>query len=375
MVGIGPAGAGKTTAMRAVAEAWRTTGRRVIPLAPSATAAEVLGAELGCRAENLHKFRHTHDTAPTGRPDDPWFVLEPGDLVLVDEAGMAGTRNLDWLTHYARERGAVVRLLGDPAQLTSVEAGGMLRLLAHDAGAVELTDLHRFTDPDEATATIGIREGRPEALDFYLTHDRVHAGSTDAMLEPPTTPGNTTPAPAAAASSSPHPASDVTALNLRARTARIAAGTRQPRPASSSATAPPPASATSSSPAATNASSPAATARTFVKNGDTWTVERDAPQRRPHRPQRQHDTGVVRLPRSYVESARRARLRHHRRTSPGPHRRHRPRPRRRHHDPRSALRRRHPRTRPAPTSTCRTSNYSDSTPNDHQHQASTRWTS
>ena len=177
VVGIGPAGAGKTTAMRAVAEAWRTTGRRVIPLAPSATAAEVLGAELGCRAENLHKFRHAHDTAPTGRPDDPWFVLEPGDLVLVDEAGMAGTRNLDWLTHYARERGAVVRLLGDPAQLTSVEAGGVLRLLAHDAGAVELTDLHRFTDPDEANATLGIREGRPEALDFYRTHDRVHAGS------------------------------------------------------------------------------------------------------------------------------------------------------------------------------------------------------
>ena len=57
VVGIGPAGTGKTTAMRAVAETWRTTGARVIPLAPSATAAEVLGAELGCRAENLHKFR------------------------------------------------------------------------------------------------------------------------------------------------------------------------------------------------------------------------------------------------------------------------------------------------------------------------------
>ena len=68
---------------------------------------------------------------------------------------MAGTRHLDWLTRYARERGAVVRLLGDPAQLTSVEAGGALRLLAHDAGAVELTDLHRFTDPAEATATLG----------------------------------------------------------------------------------------------------------------------------------------------------------------------------------------------------------------------------
>jgi hypothetical protein len=132
---------------------------------------------------NLHKFRHTHDTAATGRPDDAWFVLGPGDLVLVDEAGMAGTRNLDWLTHYARERGAVVRILGDPAQLGSIEAGGTLRLLAHDAGAVELSDLHRFADPDERKATIGCREGRPEALDFYLTRDRIDSGSTDAMLE------------------------------------------------------------------------------------------------------------------------------------------------------------------------------------------------
>lgn len=59
----------------------------------------------------------------------------------------------------------------------------MLRLLAHDTGAVELTDLHRFIDPDESTAPIGIREGRAEALDFYLRHDRAHSGSTDAMLE------------------------------------------------------------------------------------------------------------------------------------------------------------------------------------------------
>ncbi len=142
VVGIGPAGAGKTTAMKALTQLWRTTGRRVIPLAPSAAAADVLRDELGCRTENLHKFRHTHATARLAmdrQPADEWFQLQPGDLVLVDEAGMAGTRNLDWLTSYARERGAVVRLLGDPAQLSSVEAGGALALLAGDTDAVELT--------------------------------------------------------------------------------------------------------------------------------------------------------------------------------------------------------------------------------------------
>ena len=134
VVGIGPAGAGKTTAMRAVAEAWRTTGRRVVPLAPSAAAAEVLATELGCRAENLHKFQHAHTEDQS--VDDAWFTLQPGDLVLIDEAGMAGTRKLDWVVRYARERGAVVRLLGDPSQMSAVEAGGALRLLVNDVGAV-----------------------------------------------------------------------------------------------------------------------------------------------------------------------------------------------------------------------------------------------
>jgi ATP-dependent exoDNAse (exonuclease V) alpha subunit len=301
VVGIGPAGAGKTTAMRAVAEAWRTTGRRVIPLAPSATAAEVLGAELGGRAENLHKFRHTHNTAPTGRPEDPWFVLEPGDLVLVDEAGMAGTRNLDWLTHYARERGAVVRLLGDPAQLTSVEAGGMLRLLAHDAGAVELTDLHRFADPDEATATIAIREGRPEGLDFYRTHNRVHSGSTDAMLEAAynawaydTRAGRRSLLIATSSS-------DVTALNVRARATRIEAGLVS----TAGVELRDGTIAGVGDLIVTRRNQRQLTSRdgtTFVKNGDTWTVQRVHWNGGLTIRSKRHGKGGVRLPRRYVES-------------------------------------------------------------------------
>ena len=79
-VGIGPAGAGKTTAMRAFAAAWHTGqagdgtrngagGGRVVPLATSAKAAQVLGDELGVRAENLHKFLHEND--PDLRPAGP----------------------------------------------------------------------------------------------------------------------------------------------------------------------------------------------------------------------------------------------------------------------------------------------------------------
>jgi ATP-dependent exoDNAse (exonuclease V) alpha subunit len=133
VVGIGPAGAGKTTAMRALSDAWQSNGGRVVALASSSKAAEVLGAELGLRADNLHKFLFENDHA--GAPADEWFTLRAGDLVLVDEAGMAGTLHLDELVQLATEAGAAVRLLGDPAQLASVDAGGALRLLEREVGA------------------------------------------------------------------------------------------------------------------------------------------------------------------------------------------------------------------------------------------------
>jgi conjugative relaxase-like TrwC/TraI family protein len=184
VAGIGPAGSGKTTAMRAACAVWDADGRRVIPLAASAKAADVLAAELGRRAENLHKFLHEldHPSAPsTG--DDGFFTLRRGDVVLVDEAGMAGTHRLHRLVQHAQDAGAVVRLVGDPQQLAAPEAGGALRLLATDVGAVELTHLHRFADPAEAAATLGLRRGDPTALDFYEARDRIRAGSQEAMVD------------------------------------------------------------------------------------------------------------------------------------------------------------------------------------------------
>ena len=70
VVGIGPAGSGKTTAMRAACAAWDAAGRRVVPLATSAKAAQVLAADLGRPAENLHKYLHEVATAaPRTRPE------------------------------------------------------------------------------------------------------------------------------------------------------------------------------------------------------------------------------------------------------------------------------------------------------------------
>lgn len=222
-VGIGPAGSGKTTAMRAFADAWSADGGRVVPLASSSKAAEVLGGELGVRAENLHKFLHENDHG-TGRSQDAWFTLGKGDVVLLDEAGMAGTLHLARLLDLATAAGASIRLLGDPAQLAAVDAGGALRLLEREVGAAYLTDLHRFRDPEEGEATLRLRSGDPSALAFYHQHDRVEAGPRETMLElaydrwaADVRDGGTSVLVAVATS-------DVTALNARARAERVEAG-------------------------------------------------------------------------------------------------------------------------------------------------------
>lgn len=99
---VGPAGSGKTVALRGLHRAWTARHGRdsVIGLAPSATAAEALGASLGVQAENVPKFLYEHDK---GRWD-----LRAGQLVIVDEASLAGTLTLDRLATHAAEVGAKI---------------------------------------------------------------------------------------------------------------------------------------------------------------------------------------------------------------------------------------------------------------------------
>lgn len=234
LAGIGPAGAGKTTAMKALAEiiAARETGR-LVPLATSASAAGALAEELGTGAENLHKFlwewtRGPHAEAlADGRrvpPGAAFFALHPGDVVLVDEAGMAGTLNLDRLVHIAAQRGAVVRLLGDYRQLGAVESGGALRLIARQPGAVELTVIYRFANPAEAEATLKIRSGDATGLDFYEGDGRVRHGSRQAMTEAAYAGWKADMLAGRTALMAASTNADVTELCARARADRVAAG-------------------------------------------------------------------------------------------------------------------------------------------------------
>jgi conjugative relaxase-like TrwC/TraI family protein len=243
-VGIGAAGTGKTTAMRAYLHTTHAHGRRVIPLATSAASAAVLAADLGVPAENLHKFLHEHlcgeHAAILGRATTDGdadlgestripaaaaqFAVRPGDVILVDETGMAGTFNLDRLRAIAAHHGATIRLLGDYRQLGAVESGGVLRLIATDVGATELQTVHRFTDPAEAAATVKLRVGDTSALDFYETNQRIQGGSRHAMLDKVYTGWHTDITADQVSIMCAATTADVTALAARARLDRVALG-------------------------------------------------------------------------------------------------------------------------------------------------------
>ncbi|MFC9553648.1 MobF family relaxase [Rhodococcus sp. NPDC056960] len=183
-VGIGPAGTGKTTAMKAVTDTWQKLGHQVLALAPSAVAAETLGEEIGVHAHTLatltYPWRGVLGDHPGSLPSS--IEITPGTMLLVDEASLASTKDLAALTDIARARGAIVRLLGDPAQLDAVETGGALRLLAEETKAPELTDVVRFGDDlEQADNSLHVRAGNPESLELFDDRGWIHSGTAAEM--------------------------------------------------------------------------------------------------------------------------------------------------------------------------------------------------
>jgi conjugative relaxase-like TrwC/TraI family protein len=255
---VGPAGTGKSTALAGLRAAWEADhgADSVLGLAPSAAAAEVLAGELGIETENLAKWSHEHHQttrrltmindlrrrrAATTHPGDrsdlrnqleslradaQRWSFKPGQLIIVDEASLAGTLVLDELVTAARAVGAKVVLVGDTAQLTGVTAGGMFRTLVadRDGEAPSLTDVRRFRNEWERAASVELRAGRESAIDTYIAHERVEHGTRSEMLDAlfqawkADTAGGMTSLMIAADTAT------VVDLNGRARADRLAAG-------------------------------------------------------------------------------------------------------------------------------------------------------
>ncbi|SDU16848.1 MobF family relaxase [Jiangella alkaliphila] len=114
-----------------------------------------------------------------------WRFAE-GQLVIVDEAAMAGTLALDAIAGAAAGAGAKLLLVGDHAQLGAIDAGGAFGMLARDYGddlVPELVALHRFQAPWEAAATRSLRRGDASVLNTYQRHGRLHPGETDEVTD------------------------------------------------------------------------------------------------------------------------------------------------------------------------------------------------
>jgi len=216
---VGPAGTGKSTTMAGLRVAWELehgTGS-VVGLAPSAAAAEVLGDDMGIDTDNLAKWLHEHRQwgqrsrelselrekvrliegsgrvpssglrASINRREEVLarWTLRAGQLIVIDEASLASTFALDELTSAALDAQAKVVLVGDWAQLSSVDAGGMFRTLVRDRGedVPELADVHRFRSTWEKEASLGVRNGSHTAISTYSTHGRITDGTRDEMLD------------------------------------------------------------------------------------------------------------------------------------------------------------------------------------------------
>jgi DNA primase catalytic core len=180
---LAPAGTGKTTVMGVLARAWQASGGTVIGLAPQASAAEELRAALpAVDTDTVDKLVHEITQGdPQHRPQ--WIHRIGADsLVIVDEAGLASTRNLDATIAYVTGRGGRVLLVGDDRQRAAAGAGGVLRDIDAAYGSSSLVEVMRFDDPTEGQATLAVRDGDPAAAGFYTDRGRLHAVTADTAI-------------------------------------------------------------------------------------------------------------------------------------------------------------------------------------------------
>jgi conjugative relaxase-like TrwC/TraI family protein len=155
---VGVAGAGKTTALRALADGYTEAGIPVLGAAPSGRAADELAAATRIRSATMHRL--LLDARRDGG-------LPHGSVLVVDEAGMAETRVLGRLLRLVDDADGKAILVGDPGQLPAVGAGGLFAALCDQLGALELTQNRRQLDAHERAALIRLRAGNPEP---YLAH-------------------------------------------------------------------------------------------------------------------------------------------------------------------------------------------------------------
>ena len=184
---VGRAGTGKTYALGVARHAWQLDGYQVLGTAPTGIATVCLDSEGFEHARTVDRLLAELDQErdPGGRRgDEDGRLLDDRTVLVVDEAGMLGSRKLARLLDHAQQAGAKVVLVGDDRQLAAIEAGGGFRGLRLRLGASELTDNRRQQETWEREAVEYLRNGDLDlALGAYRAHGRLVAAETPGQLK------------------------------------------------------------------------------------------------------------------------------------------------------------------------------------------------
>ena len=168
---VGYAGTGKSAMLGVAREAWEDAGFNVRGVALSGIAAEGLENGSGIASRTIASMEHGW---AQGRD-----LLTSRDVLVIDEAGMVGTRQMERVLSHAAEAGAKVVLVGDPQQLQSIEAGAAFRSIHERHGGVEITDVRRQHEGWQKDATRHLATERTgESIRAYADHGMVHQAET-----------------------------------------------------------------------------------------------------------------------------------------------------------------------------------------------------
>ena len=168
---VGYAGTGKSAMLGVAREAWEAAGYEVQGVTLSGIAAENLESGSGIASRTIASMEHGWEQ---GRD-----LLTPRDVLVIDEAGMVGTRQLDRVLSHAAEAGAKVVLIGDIKQLQSIEAGAAFRSIYERHVGAEISEVRRQREDWQRTATRDLATGRTsDALEAYRSRGMVHEAQT-----------------------------------------------------------------------------------------------------------------------------------------------------------------------------------------------------
>ena len=151
---VGYAGAGKSTALKAARKAWEAQGYKVHGAALAGKAAAGLEESSGIKSRTLHSYQYRW------KRDDP--KLTSNDVFVIDEAGMVGSKQMNYFLKEVQKAGAKIVLVGDSGQLQPIAAGGAFKAIEEITNPTKITEIRRQKQSWQRHASMDFANGNVE---------------------------------------------------------------------------------------------------------------------------------------------------------------------------------------------------------------------